>query len=166
METEGSPRELIKCKVELASLATDWDTTWRRARLRGLGSEATSFLWKLIHNILPTELRLARILPNQSPNCKFCPTPITADLPHCFFQCANTNTVGNWLLSLVSKHVPGATVSGLLKLDFEVEESKEMPLVWLLAQTFLYVWGVRASGNVVELHTTRSVLESKINLLR
>ena len=41
-----------------------------------------------------------------------------------------------------------------------------MPVIWLLAKTLLYMWGVRTNGNNVELSKTRSVLESKINLLR
>ena len=64
------------------------------------------------------------------------------------------------------KQDPCVSAAGLLKLEFQVEESREMPVVWLLAQTFLYMWGVRNNENNVELIKTRSVLESKINLLR
>ena len=64
------------------------------------------------------------------------------------------------------KQDPGVSAAGLLKLEFQVEESREMPVVWLIAQTLLYMWGVRTNGNAVELSKTRSVLESKINLLR
>ena len=35
-----------------------------------------------------------------------------------------------------------------------------------LATLLLYMWGVRAIGNTVDLNTTRSVLEGRINLLR
>ena len=166
VEFEDSPRDFIKCKAELSSQDTDWETTWRRARLKGLGSEATSFLWKMLHNILPTEARLARILPNQNQNCKYCPTPTTADLLHCFFYCVRTTLVGKWLLSWMLKQDPSVSAASLLKLEFQVEESREMPVVWLIAQTLLYMWGVRTNGNAVELSKTRSVLESKINLLR
>ena len=41
-----------------------------------------------------------------------------------------------------------------------------MPVVWFAAQTLLYMWGVRKSGRIVDLMTTRAHLESKINLLR
>ena len=64
------------------------------------------------------------------------------------------------------KQDPSESAAGLLKLEFQVEESREMPVVWLIAQTLLYMWGVRTNGNAVELSKTRSVLESKINLLR
>jgi hypothetical protein len=41
-----------------------------------------------------------------------------------------------------------------------------MPLVWLRGQTLQYMWGVRASGKIVDPFVTRAILESKINLLR
>ena len=165
VEQENSPREYIKCRSELSSPITDWEKSWQCSRLKGLGSEATSFLWKLLHCILPTEQRLARILPNLKEECKYCPDK-TADLTHCFFECCKTRNVGMWLLSLVNQYDTIATASGILKLEFEVENSLEMPIAWLIAQSLSYIWGVRCSGEVVNLLKTRSVLESKINLLR
>ena len=158
--------EYIKTRAELASPATDWECSWRRARLKGLGSEATSFLWKLLHLILPTEERLSRILPNTPNHCKYCPNPITADIPHCLFMCVSTREVGSWLLSLVRKHDHSVTPNNLVKLEFQAEDSTEMPLVWIISQTLLYMWGVRASGKTVSLIITRATLESKISLLR
>ena len=93
----NSPWEFIRCRAEIASPDTDWESSWRRARLRGLGAEATSFLWKLLHRLLPSEERLARILPNSSNNCKICATPTNTDLHHCFFQCVSTVEVGTLL---------------------------------------------------------------------
>ena len=37
-----SPSVYRKCRAELSSPETDWETSWRRARLRGLGSEVTT----------------------------------------------------------------------------------------------------------------------------
>ena len=44
-------RKYIRTKVELASPVTDWERSWRLARLKGLGPEHTSFLFKLLHKI-------------------------------------------------------------------------------------------------------------------
>ena len=100
-EAPNNQMDYIKTRAELASPTTDWECSWRRARLKRIGSEATSFLWKLLHLLLPTEERLSRILPNTSNLCKYCPNPITADISHCLFQCVSTREVGSWLLSLV-----------------------------------------------------------------
>ena len=160
------PSEYIKSRSELKSPDTDWETTWRRSRMKGLGSEATSFLWKLLHCILPTEQRLARILPNTSPTCKFCPLPTIASLEHCFFECVLTREVGQQLLLIFQYQDINSSPSNLLRLEFNVDESKEMPLIWILAQTLMYMWGLRVSGKAVNLIRTRTELESRINFLR
>ena len=165
MEPEDSPRKFIECRVERMSPTTSWETSWRRVRLRGLGSGATSFLWKLMHQLLPTENRLSRILPNSEANCKLCADSAVADLIHCFFQCVTTREMGSWLLSTIAVYDSTVTPTKLLRLEFEVEASMEMPLVWISAHTLLYMWGVRCSGKTVNLYLTRAALESKISLL-
>ena len=133
---------------------------------KGLGSEATSFLWKLMHRLLPNEQRLARILPNSSALCKYCPDPHIADLEHCFFGCIKTGEVARKLLETIRNHDPSVTPAGLLRLEFQEEGEQEMPLVWTAAHTLSYMWKKRATGHVVDLTLTRAMLESKINLLR
>ena len=129
VELPNSPREYIRSRAELASVNTDWDTSWKRARMKGLGSEATSFLWKLLHRLLPCEERLSRMLPNTSSNCKLCPVQVNADLPHCLLQCISTSEIGNMMLSMVRLHDPAVTMNKLLRLEFQCEESVEMSLV-------------------------------------
>ena len=70
------------------------------------------------------------------------------------------------MLSLVRQHDPSVTGAKLLRLEFASEDSNEMPIVWITAQTLLYMWGVRASGKTVNLIVTRATLESKISILR
>ena len=134
--------------------------------LKGLGSEATSFLWKLFHQLLPNEERLSRILPNTSADCKYCPEVPRANMEHCFFHCVKTREVVSWLLSLVKQYDPSASRQRILKLEFEATDATEMPLVWLAANTFLLIWGARMNGNSASLITTRAKLERKISLLR
>ena len=165
-EPINSPWEYIRCRAEVASPNTDWVMSWRRARLKGLGTEAASFLWKLLHRLLPTEERLARILPNSSNNCKLCTTPTNADLHHCLFQCVSTVEVGTLLLSMVRLHDPAVTPHKLLRLEFNCDAEDEMPLVWVLSHTLLYMWSTRLGGKIVNRILTRAVIESKISILR
>ena len=69
-------------------------------------------------------------------------------------------------LDAVKAFDPEVTPTRLLRLEFQADESIEMALVWLIAHTLLYLWGIRASGKVVERFLTRASLESKISLLR
>ena len=57
----------IKCKAEVANPNNDWDRTWRFARLKGLESEIITFLWRLLHKLLPTQDRIQRIVKKKLP---------------------------------------------------------------------------------------------------
>ena len=70
------------------------------------------------------------------------------------------------VLTMFQAHDPNTSAPKLLRLEFQVDEPKEMPLVWILAHTLLYMWGVRLSGKAVTLFLTRAQLESKINILK
>ena len=67
---------------------------------------------------------------------------------------------------MVSEHDPAVTPAKLLRLEFECEDTAEITLVWTIAQTLLYMWGVRTTGKTVNRILTRAVLESKISILR
>ena len=163
---DNGSMEFIKSRSELASPHTDWESSWSRARLKGLGSEAVSFLWKLLHRLLPTEERLSRILPNKSAICRQCTNPITANLEHRFFDCDTSRHVGRNLLGAIQEYDPSVTPAGLLRLEFVVDEAMEMPIVWVTAQTLMNIWKIRLAGNIVDLHVTRTLLETRVNLLR
>ena len=165
-EPEGMPRQYIKCKAELRSPGTDWELTWSLSRQKGLGSDATSFLWKLLHCILPTEERLSRILPNSSPSCKFCSVQVSANLEHCFFYCNLTKTVGTQVLNLCQTFCPGITPSQVLRLELHVDQTEETPIVWVVTQFLMNIWEARVKGKMADLFKVRSDLESKVNLLR
>ena len=130
VDTENNDMEYIKCRSELASPNTNWELSWSRIRLKGLGSEATSFLWKLLHRILPTEERVSRIIQNSSPNCRQCPTAPIADLEHAFFTCVSTQQVGRCLLSSLRLHSPGLTSAGLLRLDYAMQSRGTTRCQW------------------------------------
>ena len=93
---ENQSRQVIPCRAELVSQATDWDLTWRRSRLKGLGPEISSFLFKILHQLLTTQERLARTNPAVSPVCKApgCTREVGEDLVHAFVTCSGNMGVG------------------------------------------------------------------------
>jgi hypothetical protein len=68
MEVRDLQRQLIMCRVELGSPSTDWDVTWERVRLKGLGPNLTSFLFKIVHQLLPTQERGGEDKPKPVPS--------------------------------------------------------------------------------------------------
>ena len=65
-EDQPGNRKLKPLRTELASPQTQWDRVWPLSRQYMLGPHICSFLFKFLHQILPTADRVARILPNQS----------------------------------------------------------------------------------------------------
>ena len=61
--------ELIPCKVEERDPAVSWSESYRLSRLKGLSPEDKSFLFKLIHTLLPSKERLHHLTPTTSPLC-------------------------------------------------------------------------------------------------
>ena len=151
-------RKYIRTKVELASPVTDWERSWRLARLKGLGPEHTSFLFKLLHKILPTQERLHRANNDVSQTCKAIGCIEVDDLGHSLVQCQANQQVGSNLLEMLRHHQPTLTTAALLRLELEVEEDLELPLVWLTAATLMSIWDQRKEASKVQPHLTRSQL--------
>ena len=163
---ENNQQKLILAKVELFAPETNWERSWRRSRLSCIGSSGCSFIWKVLHNILPCEKRLSRILQNNSPTCKICSVPVEADLVHCFFECEATRDVGTWLSDWICTFDASSTPQRILRLDFECDQNHELAVVWTIAHILQYMWTVRTSGKVINMTLTRAHLEKKICLLR
>ena len=53
-----------RCKIESEHPYVDWDRTWSLSCTKGLESGDCTFLWRMVHNVLPTQERLHRILPS------------------------------------------------------------------------------------------------------
>ena len=152
--------------VELSSPNTDWENSWRLARLPGLGREHTSFLFRLLHQILPTQERLHRTKTDVNPVCKAAGCTEVEDLGHCLVICPANQDVGTSLVELLRQHHAGLTTAAALRLEMQVEEHLELPMVWVTAGTLLSIWEQRKISNKVQPHLTRANLEAKINTLR
>jgi hypothetical protein len=142
MEVRDLQRQLIMCRVELGSPSTDWDVTWERVRLKGLGPNLTSFLFKIVHQLLPTQERVARTNPNQSPACKArgCLEGETEDLVHALVTCRSNNGVGRAVMDSVAMMIDQVTDEQALRLQFQAEESLEFPVIWFLAVSWSSIW--------------------------
>ena len=163
MTAEGN--ELIPCRAETRAPDCDWDAAWTRARLPGLGSELMSFLFKVLHELLPTQERLARTSPTITGECVLCKSNVTEDLEHALVSCPSNQGIGNAILESLP---PGSRVHGqhALKLQLALEDHQELPVVWFLAVAWSSIWESRRLGRRPELYKVRADLEAKVSLLR
>ena len=113
----------------------------------------------MLHQILPTQERVARTNPKLTPECQVggCDKS-REDLPHALVLCAGNDGVGSRLMSCLRQYCPNLEVGAALRL--------ELPLVWLVATVCSVVWKLRIEKSRVKLYDVRAQLEARINLLR
>ena len=160
---------LKPCKAEVNNPGVDWPLSWRLASLRGLSSDDQTFLWRMLHNILPTQERLHRMgLPNApSPNCTLCDTPTPDQLQHSLLTCPQVMEVADWLLDKLRVHIPALSPQQLVLLDFgQLQEDLELPITWLVAQVLGEIWKLRKDKKAPRLFQTRAMLEAGITIMR
>ena len=169
-QDEEQVKTFRKCRVETANMENDWETSWRRMRLRGLGSELTSFLFKVLHQLLATQDRLLRInqAEDNSAICKAngCSGEQIEDLKHALILCPGNDGIGLKCLDVVKTLIPDITAEGALLLQFESATSLELPVVWFLSSVWKMIWEARSARKKPALYKIRSEMEARIALLR
>ena len=160
-------REFNQCKTEQANPTIDWKLTWHFVRLKGLGPDHTSFLWKLVHLLLPIKERLNRLTPNTPPTCNLCNQNENEDMLHAFNTCTFNQGAGQILIEVLTEHLPQISMEKILRLEFgELTEAMEFPLVWFTAAFLLAVWERRIASKRIRTYEIRAEIEAKILLLR
>ena len=154
------------CRAEILSPSTDWALSWKICHLKGLGSDITSFNFKLLHRLLVTKDRLHHLTPAVSPVCSFC-SNANEDLEHALISCNYNNNVGNQLLSTVQNYLPEISGPALLRLELaDLPEEVEFCLTFFTSSILMSIWEKRMSKSRISLFETRATLEAKCLLLR
>ena len=164
--SDDGTRQLLPSRTELLWPENDWSRSWQLARCKGLRSEITTFLWRLLHNILPTQERTSRFVRNSSPLCKLCNDQLPEDQQHALFYCTYNSNTSSALINSISTILPNITTRQLLLLDIEPNEANEFPVVWIVGNFLNLVWSSRVEKRQVRLYTIRADLEARASLLR
>ena len=140
--------------------------TWTLTETKGLNSDQSSFLFKLLHQLLPTQDRINRIT-NEPGLCKVCQAS-PEDLSHAPFSCPSSKPVADLLLSFVHIVVPGISSQRLLRLDFgtPLEGTDQLAILGLVSTGLTYIWQARAEKKVVAQYKMRAELDAMISTLR
>ena len=95
-ELTNSRMKLKPCKAESNNPDVDWEKVWTFAVTPGLPSDLLTFLWKMLHNLLPCQTRLFRLnMPNISSNiCTLCDDNEIRDLTHSLMSCSINDGAG------------------------------------------------------------------------
>ena len=159
---------LTPCKIELKYPQVDWEKAWSLAVTPGLSSKQLSFLWKMVHDLLPTQGRLFRLrIPNANSDiCSLCHSNQVGNLVHSLLLCPYNNGEGLLLLEKLGNHIPGVLPQQVVLLDLDVAEDHKLPLAFLIASILSDVWECRKDKKQCHLNSIRAALEAGINILR
>ena len=130
----------VPCRAELANTENDWDSSWHRMRMKGLGPDNMSFLFKLLHQLLITQDRLSRINQSTSPNCKVPGCDMADSVAHAINLCPGNNGIGTKCLEAVGQFVPNLMAQNAVLLNFDIEPGLELPVTIFFAITWRYYW--------------------------
>ena len=109
-------RQYRACRAEIASPSTDWALSWKICRLQGLGSDLTSFNFKLLHKLLVTKERLHHLTPASSPLCSHC-SNANEDVLHALIYCDYNQDAGHRVLTTAQQYIPAISGHALLRLE-------------------------------------------------
>ena len=145
---EDGTQSYSPCRVERLSPDVDWKTVWSKARCSFLSSTTTTFIWKLLHDLLTTEERLSNTLGNIASSCRHGCIDQEATLKHCFFKCHLIKDIGSWILNVVRNSCPLVEEEEVLLLNF----SASNPLLWITANALQFIWTSRLSSRKASLN--------------
>ena len=165
MEQSEGILQLKTCRVERLFPLNDWETTWKRCRLPGLGPNLSSFLFLVVHELLPTQARLSKADPSLNGICRMCTENVIDDLQHSLIHCDFNDGVGKKIIQCVSQSQAQNHLS-ILKLNFKTQQDNVLPVLWILAIVWKEIWEKRKIFQRPELFTIRAKLEAQISILR
>ena len=167
-EALGNTSRHIPCRAERNHPAVDWDRTWRLASTPGLSSDHLTFLWRMLHNLLPCQARLFRMrMPNiTTDTCAHCNQNETGNINHSLLHCNYNDGAGQYLLEKLSSMVPNLHPDQVTLLDLDLAEDDRLPAVFLIAAVLSEVWLLRKDKKPCHLNSIRATLEAGINIMR
>ena len=168
MET-ATERILKPCKAEIRNPTVDWELSWSLANMDGLCSSHKTFLWKMLHNVLPTQERLNKMGMRNAPSplCTNCSSNQLDSPSHALISCPLNKQVSDWLLKVLQPHVPNILPTELVLLELgSVDDAFKLPVVWMIAEVLGQIWLCRKEKKKPQLFQTRAVLEAGIEILR
>ena len=167
-EVTNSGRRLRPCRAELKHPDIEWEIVWRRALTRGLPSHHLTFLWQMLHDLLPSQERLFRLkMPNGMSNlCTLCDENLIGNLTHSLILCPYNNGAGHFLLDLLHQLIPNLLPQQVVLLDLDVDDDHQLPLVYLVSSVLSQIWSCRKEKKPCHLGSIRATLEAGINIMR
>ena len=139
-------------------------------RMKGLTSRSVTFLWKLLHQLLPTRERQNRILRDgNGSNCQICKTGEADTLPHALALCNGSKNIFQWLKTGIERFCSETTIEKILKLEVTLTQPlpfNELPVIWFISEVLRNLWDTRAAGKPCRLENIRASVIAECEIIR
>lgn len=157
--------ELIPCRVEEKYPEVFWSESYRISKLSGLSPDSKSFLFKLIHELLPSKERINHLTPASSALC-WCNTGAVETYQHLFYECIKNNESGLALLRCVQSYNSNLTQVKSLRLELTADDPFLLASISLLSSGLELIWQNRKVKKSTALFSMRAELETAISIKR
>ena len=145
---------LIENKINLC-----WKKSWKNLNFKYINIREREIMYKHMHGILPTKLKLFQIKQSVSPLCDRC--NVVEDNLHMFSQCQKVQVPFRYFLYLLNKvcNVENFNIQNVLYLDTQnISRQKRNTLVVITSTFISTIWFNRDT----EPHIESSVIRTKI----
>lgn len=152
------------CKIESKFPLWNWSLIWKRINLKGITNDQKSFIWRFIHDLLPTQERKATIHRYMSSKCTKCTSDSVDNiLLHTYTVCEYSIEVIKWLMCILSYLDVGEDISEVITLRFSIlNQRHELPCVWLIAETLQTAWTRRIADQSASLSIVIPIIKAHI----
>ena len=162
-------REKRQMKPEKLYPEVDWKDHWNILKTKGISSNQRSFIFKILHNILPTKSRLFRMNLSDSPLCPLCVHGETEDLVHSLLLCDYNSVINDWIIAVLFDLDPSLVLCEFSSIDImlfnlQTEPEKRLPIVFFLASVFFIIWQKRQSRKPILLTEVTSSLKAEVSI--
>ena len=159
-------RTARRCRVEELQPEVNWGRSFSLARLKGLSPDNKSVLLKVLHQLLPTGERVARLQPNKSPACSLCRTGPVDTLLHAITDCQANKAAAFLMLRCAQVYAPSLSAASLLLLEVDAQDPFALPTVVFIATGIELIWTNRMKSAVTSEAAMRAELEARVGLFR
>ena len=147
IDQEGR-RQKIPNRIEENSPGIQWGESYRLARLHGLAPASKSFLFKLIHELLPSRERVNRMIPANSALC-WCGSGEVETYLHCFYKCNRNSEAAAAMLQCAQVYDHELTPERSLRLQVKADEVFSLPVVSIIATGLQTIWNNRQQKKAI-----------------
>ena len=157
--------ELIPCRVEEKEPQVFWSESYRISRLTGLSPGSKSFLFRLLHTLIPSRERVHQLGQEASPLC-WCNTGAVENYQHRFYQCRTNSEAGQALLQCAKTYDRNLTEVKSMRLELTADDPFLMPTIAILTTGLEFIWENRKLKKPTALYTLRAELELAVSIRR